>query len=185
LGIIHGDPTWATTPSADPRAATARRISNLLDFGCIRIFPPRFVAGWCGLYRGLLNDDRAEQMEAYRSWGFANLSDDLVDVLNVWARFIYGPLLDDRVRSVADDVPPGEYGRREAFKVRQALKEKGPITIPASSCSWTAPPSAWARPSCTWARGITGRPYSRPRWRVLGREAGQRQAAVLSAAGVV
>ena len=53
-----------------------------------------------------------------------------MDVLNVWARFIYGPLLDDRVRTVADDVPPGEYGRREAFKVRQALKEKGPITIP-------------------------------------------------------
>jgi hypothetical protein len=51
-------------------------------------------------------------------------------VLNVWARFIYGPLLDDRVRTVADGVTPGEYGRREAFTVRKALKEKGPVTIP-------------------------------------------------------
>jgi hypothetical protein len=83
------------------------------------------VAGVVRLYRALSNDDRAEQVEAYRSWGFANLTDDLVDVLNVWARFIYGPLLDDRERSVADDVPPGEYGRREAFKVRQALKAQG------------------------------------------------------------
>jgi predicted unusual protein kinase regulating ubiquinone biosynthesis (AarF/ABC1/UbiB family) len=126
LGIIHGDPHLGNYTFGGEGAAHL----NLLDFGCIRIFPPRFVAGVVRLYRALSNDDRAEQIEAYRSWGFANLNDDLVDVLNVWARFIYGPLLDDRVRSVADDVPPGEYGRREAFKVRQALKAKGPITIP-------------------------------------------------------
>jgi predicted unusual protein kinase regulating ubiquinone biosynthesis (AarF/ABC1/UbiB family) len=126
LGIIHGDPHLGNYTFGGEGAAHL----NLLDFGCIRIFPPRFVAGVVRLYRALSNDDRAEQIEAYRSWGFANLNGDLVDVLNVWARFIYGPLLDDRVRSVADDVPPGEYGRREAFKVRQALKAKGPITIP-------------------------------------------------------
>jgi hypothetical protein len=51
-------------------------------------------------------------------------------VLNIWARFIYGPLLDDRVRSLADGVKPSEYGRREAFRVHQALKQQGPITIP-------------------------------------------------------
>jgi hypothetical protein len=54
----------------------------------------------------------------------------LIDVLNIWARFIYGPLLDDRVRSLADGVKPSEYGRREAFRVHQALKQQGPITIP-------------------------------------------------------
>lgn len=126
LGIIHGDPHLGNYTFGGEGAAHL----NLLDFGCIRIFPPKFVGGVVRLYRALSNDDRAEQVEAYRSWGFANLTDDLVDVLNVWARFIYGPLLDDRVRSVADDTPPGEYGRREAFKVRQALKDKGPITIP-------------------------------------------------------
>ena len=51
-------------------------------------------------------------------------------MLNIWAKFIYGPLLDDRVRSVADGVKPGEYGRKEAFAVRKLLKEKGPVTIP-------------------------------------------------------
>ena len=57
-------------------------------------------------------------------------SRELIDILNIWARFIYGPLLDDRVRSIADGVKPAEYGRREAFRVHQALKEKGPVTVP-------------------------------------------------------
>lgn len=125
IGVIHGDPhlgNYTFTPDAG-------RL-NLLDFGCVRIFPPKFVAGVVRLYRALLSEDRAEQRAAYESWGFAHLSDDLIDVLNVWARFIYGPLLDDRVRTVADGVAPGDYGRAEAFKVRQALKDKGPITIP-------------------------------------------------------
>ena len=43
---------------------------------------------------------------------------------------IYGPLLEDRVRTLADGVKPGEYGRREAFRVHQALKQKGPVTVP-------------------------------------------------------
>jgi hypothetical protein len=38
--------------------------------------------------------------------------------------------LDDRTRTVADGVAPGEYGRKEAFTVHQALKEKGPVTVP-------------------------------------------------------
>ena len=54
----------------------------------------------------------------------------MIDTLNIWARFIYGPLLDDRVRTIADGVSPGEYGRREAFQVHQALKRKGPVTVP-------------------------------------------------------
>ena len=125
LGVIHGDPhlgNYSFTPDAG--------CLNLLDFGCVRIFPPRFVAGVVLLYRSLLTNDRAGQAQAYHSWGFTRLSDDLIDVLNVWARFIYGPLLDDRVRSVADGVAPGDYGRAEAMAVRQALKDKGPVTIP-------------------------------------------------------
>ncbi len=51
-------------------------------------------------------------------------------MLNIWARFIYGPLLDDRVRSIAEGTTPGEYGRREAFTVHTALKEKGPVRVP-------------------------------------------------------
>ena len=70
-------------------------------------------------------------MAAYEIWGFKNLSRELGEVLNVWANFIYGPILDDRVRPIADGVKPGEYGRKEAFEVRRLLKEHGPVTIPA------------------------------------------------------
>jgi hypothetical protein len=53
-----------------------------------------------------------------------------IDALNIWARFIYGPLIDDRVRTIADGVKPGSYGRREAFAVHRALKAQGPLTVP-------------------------------------------------------
>jgi hypothetical protein len=69
-------------------------------------------------------------VHAYETWGFKNLKKELVEVLNIWARFIYGPILDDRVRTVADGVKPGEYGRKEAFMVHQELKKKGPVTVP-------------------------------------------------------
>jgi predicted unusual protein kinase regulating ubiquinone biosynthesis (AarF/ABC1/UbiB family) len=125
IGVIHGDPHLGNYTFQ----GEGERL-NLLDFGCIRIFPPSFVAGVVKLYRALIADDREAMMEAYVAWGFKNLSWELMDVLNIWARFIYGPLLEDRVRTVADGISPGMYGRREAFTVKQALKEKGPVTIP-------------------------------------------------------
>ena len=125
LGVIHGDPHLGNYTLTDAAGAL-----NLLDFGCVRIFPPRFVAGVVRLFHALSSGDRAEQRSAYESWGFVGIGDELVEVLNLWARFIYGPILDDRVRTVADGVAPGEYGRREAFAVRQALKDKGPVKIP-------------------------------------------------------
>ena len=103
---------------------------NLLDYGCVRIFPPKFVGGVVDLYRGLQQNDQARIVHAYESWGFAGLKKDVIETLNIWARFIYGPLLEDRVRSVADGVEPGKYGRREAFTVHQALKTKGPVRVP-------------------------------------------------------
>jgi predicted unusual protein kinase regulating ubiquinone biosynthesis (AarF/ABC1/UbiB family) len=103
---------------------------NLLDYGCVRIFPPSFVGGVVDLYRGLHTGDDALVVHAYETWGFKRLSRELIDALNIWARFIYGPLLDDRVRSIADGVKPSQYGRKEAFRVHQALKKQGPVTVP-------------------------------------------------------
>jgi predicted unusual protein kinase regulating ubiquinone biosynthesis (AarF/ABC1/UbiB family) len=125
MGVIHGDPHLGNYSFTDD----AGRL-NLLDFGCIRIFPPSFVGGVVTLFHAISSGDRAGEAAAYRAWGFKNLTDDLIDILGLWARFIYGPMLDDRVRTVADKVKPGEYGRREAFAVKQALDEKGPVTIP-------------------------------------------------------
>lgn len=128
-GVIHGDPHLGNYTAFSDEAGAPQGL-NLLDYGCIRIFPPHFVAGVVDLYRGLLEDDRARQVHAYEVWGFKGLSNELIDILNIWARFIYGPLMDDRVRKIAGDVPAAEYGRKQAFQVHQALKEKGPVTVP-------------------------------------------------------
>jgi predicted unusual protein kinase regulating ubiquinone biosynthesis (AarF/ABC1/UbiB family) len=127
-GTIHGDPHLGNYAVYEEKGKPAG--INLLDYGCIRIFPPSFVGGVVDLYNGLRNNDEARIVHAYETWGFKKLSRELIDILNIWARFIYGPLMEDRVRSIADGVKPGEYGRREAFKVHQALREKGPVTVP-------------------------------------------------------
>ena len=128
FGVIHGDPHLGNY-TVFSRSGKPAGI-NLLDYGCVRIFPPKFVQGVVDLYHGLLHGDDDLIVGAYETWGFRRLSRDLIETLNIWARFIYAPLLDDRVRTIADGVAPGEYGRREAFRVHQALKRKGPVTVP-------------------------------------------------------
>jgi predicted unusual protein kinase regulating ubiquinone biosynthesis (AarF/ABC1/UbiB family) len=128
FGVIHGDPHLGNYTVFDADGAPGGM--NLLDYGCIRIFPVRFVGGVIDLYRGLQHGDHERVVHAYETWGFRGLSRELIDILNIWARFIYGPLLDDRVRSIADGVKPSEYGRREAFRVHRALREKGPVRVP-------------------------------------------------------
>jgi len=127
-GIIHGDPHLGNY-TVSTRDGAPQGI-NLLDYGCIRIFPAKFVGGVVDLYHGLLRGDDALIVHAYETWGFKRLTRELIESLNIWARFIYGPLLQDRVRTIADGVKPSEYGRREAFRVHQALKERGPVTVP-------------------------------------------------------
>jgi predicted unusual protein kinase regulating ubiquinone biosynthesis (AarF/ABC1/UbiB family) len=127
-GVIHGDPHLGNYTVFEERGRPAG--INLLDYGCIRIFPTKFIGGVVDLYMGLLKDDEARLVHAYETWGFKNLNKDLIEILNIWARFIYGPILDDRVRTIAEGVSPGEYGRKEAFKVHQELKKKGPVTVP-------------------------------------------------------
>jgi predicted unusual protein kinase regulating ubiquinone biosynthesis (AarF/ABC1/UbiB family) len=127
-GVIHGDPHLGNytvfSEAGEPQGI------NLLDYGCIRIFPPRFVGGVVDLYEGLKRNDEARIVHAYETWGFKSLDRELIGILNIWARFIYGPLLEDRVRSIADGVSPAEYGRRQAYQVHKALKERGPVTVP-------------------------------------------------------
>lgn len=129
FGVIHGDPhlgNYSVFTGADGRPEGI----NLYDFGCIRIFPPHFVAGVVDLYEGLRAGDEARTVHAYETWGFRGLNRDLIEILNIWAGFIYGPLMEDRVRTIADGVAPGQYGRREAYRVHQALKQKGPVRVP-------------------------------------------------------
>jgi predicted unusual protein kinase regulating ubiquinone biosynthesis (AarF/ABC1/UbiB family) len=123
FGVIHGDPhlgNYTMRPNGDV---------NLLDFGCIRIFEPKFVKGVIDLYYALLNDDRDLAVSAYESWGFKGLSREVIDVLNRWAHFVYGPLLEDKERRI-QDAETGIYGREVAEGVHAELRRLGPVTPP-------------------------------------------------------
>jgi len=77
------------------------------------------------LYRALKANDKAGVADAYAMWGFAKLTPGMTEAMTVWARFMCGPILDDRVRSAADGVKPSEYGRREIGQVMRALRAEG------------------------------------------------------------
>jgi predicted unusual protein kinase regulating ubiquinone biosynthesis (AarF/ABC1/UbiB family) len=123
-GIIHGDPHLGNYSVRDDLGI------NLLDFGCVRIFPPRFVAGVVELYRALETGDADRAVHAYEMWGFRDLTREIVETLNIWATFLYGPLLDDRTRLIDASGRPGEYGRETAQKVHARLKELGTVRVP-------------------------------------------------------
>ena len=53
-GVIHGDPHLGNYTVFENEGAAGG--INLLDYGCIRIFPPSFVGGVVDLYRGLFGE---------------------------------------------------------------------------------------------------------------------------------
>lgn len=128
-GVIHGDPHLGNYTAFENEDGQIGGI-NLLDYGCMRTFAPKFVQGVIDLYNGLLTNNRDLTVHAYETWGFTDLKNEVIDILNIWAEFIYGPMLEDRERALADGVAPGEYGRRQAFQVHQQLREKGPVRVP-------------------------------------------------------
>jgi predicted unusual protein kinase regulating ubiquinone biosynthesis (AarF/ABC1/UbiB family) len=122
-GVIHGDPHLGNY-TLKPDGSV-----NLLDFGCIRIFGASFVQGVIDLYHALLNNDRDLALHAYESWGFENLTSETIDVLNRWAGFVYGPLMEDRTRRIQEK-SSGVYGREVAESVHADLRRLGPVRPP-------------------------------------------------------
>ena len=122
-GVIHGDPHLGNFQ------VRADGGVNLLDFGAIRIFPPRFMTGVIELYRAVETSDEERAYHAYQAWGFTDITREKMQVLNEWARFLYEPLLDDRVRRIqeTDDV---NYGRATAERVHAGLQRVGGIRPP-------------------------------------------------------
>ena len=122
-GVIHGDPHLGNYTVAPDGTV------NLLDFGCIRVFPARFVKGVIDLYHALQRDDSELAVHAYQSWGFANLSQEMIAVLNRWARFVYGPLLDDRTRPIQERRAEPQ-GPRLVDSVHRDIRRLGGIAPP-------------------------------------------------------
>jgi predicted unusual protein kinase regulating ubiquinone biosynthesis (AarF/ABC1/UbiB family) len=122
-GAIHGDPHLGNYTVRPDHGI------NLVDFGCVRIFRPPFVKGVIDLYFALLHDDEALAVHAYKTWGFRNLSKEMIETLNQWARFVYAPLLDDRSRKIQEK-DTGVYGRDVAEKVHGEIRRLGGVKPP-------------------------------------------------------
>ena len=122
-GVIHGDPHLGNY-SSDKNANI-----NLLDFGCIRVFKPSFVKGVIDLYHAIKDNDTDLAIHAYESWGFENISKDLIDVLNIWAKFLYSPLMENKLRKM-QDTNSSTYGAEAASKVHRELKKIGGVKPP-------------------------------------------------------
>lgn len=117
-GIIHGDPHLGNY-SVRPDLSI-----NLMDFGCIRVFPAKFIGAVIDLYRSLQNNDMEQSVHAFETWGFKDVTKEQVEILIEWARFLYGPILEDKIRPIGE-VTNGVYGREIAESVHTKLKKLG------------------------------------------------------------
>ena len=122
-GIIHGDPHLGNY------TATPEGHLNLFDFGCVRVFDPSFIEGVLVLYEALKTKNIKQTFEAYEIWGFEHLTQEVVDVLNLWAQYLYAPLLDDSVRYIHPELNSQE-GQKLARTITQKLKDLGGIAPP-------------------------------------------------------
>ncbi len=123
FGVIHGDPhlgNYTVRPDTT---------INLMDFGAIRIFDPQFVKGVIDLFNALQKGDRALAVSAYEIWGFTGLSNEVIDTLNIWAAFVYAPLMEDRPRLI-EETNAAVYGRETVAKVHKELRRLGGVKPP-------------------------------------------------------
>ncbi|MEM7042649.1 MAG: AarF/ABC1/UbiB kinase family protein [Pseudomonadota bacterium] len=121
--VIHGDPHLGNYAAREDQGI------NLLDFGCIRVFPPTLVQGVIDLYHALQDGDRDLAVHAYETWGFSDLRNEVIDTLNIWAAFIYAPLMEDKPRLI-EETNSGAYGREVAENVHGKLRDIGGVTPP-------------------------------------------------------
>jgi predicted unusual protein kinase regulating ubiquinone biosynthesis (AarF/ABC1/UbiB family) len=122
-GVIHGDPHLGNYTVAPDGTV------NLLDFGCVRVFRASFVGGVIDLYHALERGDRDLAVSAYQRWGFGDLSNEMIDVLNRWALYVYGPLLDDRARRIQEK-GSGDDGAAVVESVHRDIRRLGGVRPP-------------------------------------------------------
>jgi len=93
------------------------------------VFGAQFVRGVIDLYEAVRDHDDAKAHHAYATWGFTDLSKEKMDALNLWARFLYEPLCEDRVRRIQETDDP-QFGREVAEQVHAGLKRSGGVKPP-------------------------------------------------------
>lgn len=122
-GVIHGDPHLGNYLFSDNGSI------SLLDFGCIRKFKPSFVMGVLDLFYAFLDNRPEQAVAAYEGWGFQGLTIEKIEVLNLWAKMLYEPLLEDIVRPIQKN-HRGLQGKATAEAVHGELKRLGGVTPP-------------------------------------------------------
>ncbi len=120
-GLLHGDPHFGNYKIRPDGSIV------LLDFGCIRQFSNTFLVGIMQLYNALKHGNDHAAKAAYETWGFSNLTPELVNALNIWARYLYAPLIDDRKRLLIESKTSG---KQAAKSVLSALKNTGKVQPP-------------------------------------------------------
>ena len=114
----------------------------------MRIFPAKFVKGVIDLYFALKENDNSKIKKAYEAWGFKDIDDKLMAVLNKWAfmeqvkvqHMIQFIMAQNEVRRIQDS-DSGIYGAKIAGEVHKELKKYGGVKplimyIPGSLFLW-------------------------------------------------
>ena len=122
-GVIHGDPHLGNYQVAGDGGV------NLLDFGAIRVFPARFVRGVIDLYEAVRDNDEDRAHAAYAAWGFTDVTREKLEILNLWAKFLYEPLMQDRARRIQESNDT-QFGRAVAEQVHAGLQRTGGVKPP-------------------------------------------------------
>jgi predicted unusual protein kinase regulating ubiquinone biosynthesis (AarF/ABC1/UbiB family) len=120
-GILHGDPHGGNYLVQENGSVV------LLDFGCVRKFSKTFLEGSIQLYQALESNNHEQFVYAYSLWGFEDLTPDLISALNIWAGYLYAPLLDDRKRLLIEDA---NAGKEAVYGVFEALQRSGKVRPP-------------------------------------------------------
>lgn len=122
-GILHGDPHPGNYLILNDNSI------GLLDFGCTRRFDNNFLKAVIDLYISLRDNLPELAVDAYERWGFNNINKELINVLNQWAKLLYEPLLEDKVRPL-QGVDGGKKGWETARAVHKQLHDLGGIKPP-------------------------------------------------------
>ncbi len=123
FGILHGDPH-----PGNYLILSDERIS-VLDFGCVRKFDKLFLQAVVDLYVALRDNKPELAVDAYRRWGFKDLNNELIEVLNQWAKLLYDPLLEDKKRPI-QEANGGKKGWKIARSIHRQLHDLGGIKPP-------------------------------------------------------
>ena len=135
----------SATTRCSRRGRRRPRGINLLDYGCIRIFPPKFVGGVVDLYNGLLQRRRRPRRARLRDLGLPR-AQSRGDRRAQYLGAVHLRPAAGRPRaqpSPTASSPANTAAARRSGCTRRS-SSRGRSRCRASSCSWTAPRSGSA-----------------------------------------